>query len=1056
MSGVSHKGGIGRWMVAGLAAILCWTNLAAAVETVLQPTGDVWIRERSPGQTFENDLISVWSTQSDEGIVGRRYGVVEYDLTPLIGKPIVKAELRLFSLTAGSQAGYPMKHTVYNLADGPTPVTGMTWSLFMSERDAGKAAFETLGKVNLGPINEDGSQQNVYILTLASAADRALLAAEIAGDGKLTLAFIADEDGTAYRRDWGDSGYQPFQPPLLVVDDSDCDILTTSLPDTFVGNAYAATVESTGTCPDPAWAIVGGALPEGLELHPVTGIISGTPVVTGPAGFTVELSAGGTVKTRQLTINVAGDTVVALPASSDVWIRQVTPGTTYENDLISVWSLQGDPDTPGRRYGVVELNVSSLAGLSLQGASQQFWSTANRAIKQSAFIIDSSGTPVGATTWQSFMAEDDATKQAFAQFGRFDLVGSLTGLYLSSGLATQADLDLIQAEANGDGKLTLVIIADETAAYRRDWADGVAHPSLPEARPPMLAVDVGSSCAIVTPMLPDADQGVYYTAQLEASAGCGANPTWVTPDCFPAGLTLDPATGLISGFPEFSGPADFTVELLPDGGGATRVKDYAMTVFPSIADLDQDGDADEFDAAAFQAAFTGPVAPQSCTLTADDPLPGIAPTADVWIRELPAGSNTTFEGDLLSIWSATTGDRRYAVVEFDVSAFAGQSIAGATLDFWRYPGFSQLTRPMKHKAYIINTVPGEVATMTWAGYMAYHDAGKLPLETLGSMDIPAGLGGMYTGGPAATAADLSAVAAAAAGSGRLTLVLIAEEDGTDYRVDWGDGNNVQPGYVNSPPMLRLYTGQCLISAGGLPLATAGTPYSGQLSLAPGCAGAATWQVTECDLPLGLTLSPSGAVTGTPLAAGTWSFKVQATIGAATTTRNLGIEVQAGSEADFDLDGDVDLLDFHVFSLAYTGVVGSKPICGTLEYLPSDTPKNVPDGGSATSTVSVPAGVTVADLNVAVDVTHPFAGDVKVTLTSPGGQTVILQDYSSTISDPQTPRTFDDEGSPQPVDPLMTFDGTSATGTWTLTVSDFNTEFMDFPVLNSWKLIVTVP
>lgn len=60
-------------------------------------------------------------------------------------------------------------------------------------------------------------------------------------------------------------------------------ILTNSLPDAQVGVAYSAQLTAQGGTPPIVWSVVVGALPAGLGLNAVSGIISGTPI--GPAGL---------------------------------------------------------------------------------------------------------------------------------------------------------------------------------------------------------------------------------------------------------------------------------------------------------------------------------------------------------------------------------------------------------------------------------------------------------------------------------------------------------------------------------------------------------------------------------------------------------------------------------------------------------------------------------------------------------------------------------------------------------------------------------------------------
>ena len=118
-----------------------------------------------------------------------------------------------------------------------------------------------------------------------------------------------------------------------------------------------------------------------------------------------------------------------------------------------------------------------------------------------------------------------------------------------------------------------------------------------------------------------------------------------------------------------------------------------------------------------------------------------------------------------------------------------------------------------------------------------------------------------------------------------------------------------------------------------------------------------------------------------------------------------------------------------------------------------------------STLVIPAasGVTIADLNLNVNITHTWINDLTVTLISPSGtqvQMVSAPCVSAPINNIQA--TFDDEGSPVvcannpgisgtviPLQALSAFDGQNSAGTWTLRVSDAWNQ--DGGSLVSWSL-----
>lgn len=120
---------------------------------------------------------------------------------------------------------------------------------------------------------------------------------------------------------------------------------------------------------------------------------------------------------------------------------------------------------------------------------------------------------------------------------------------------------------------------------------------------------------------------------------------------------------------------------------------------------------------------------------------------------------------------------------------------------------------------------------------------------------------------------------------------------------------------------------------------------------------------------------------------------------------------------------------------------------------------VPDFGCGSNEISFPTNVRgVGRLNYArgknlgyvyLDITHSYVGDIKVTLTSPKGTSVVLTEFNGGSGNNYTVTNFVSWGANNPItggsapfngnyDPeqsLAAFDGEWADGTWTLTICD---------------------
>ncbi|MEL6104393.1 MAG: proprotein convertase P-domain-containing protein [Planctomycetota bacterium] len=131
----------------------------------------------------------------------------------------------------------------------------------------------------------------------------------------------------------------------------------------------------------------------------------------------------------------------------------------------------------------------------------------------------------------------------------------------------------------------------------------------------------------------------------------------------------------------------------------------------------------------------------------------------------------------------------------------------------------------------------------------------------------------------------------------------------------------------------------------------------------------------------------------------------------------------------------------------------------------DTDVNIADNATATSTQTISGySGTPADIDVIINGTHTFTGDVTFELQGPGGQTSTLFARRGGGGDDFVMMRLDDEaataigsaaapftGSFIPETPLSVFDGIDPNGDWTLSVSDGAGG--DTGVLDNWELIL---
>jgi hypothetical protein len=128
-----------------------------------------------------------------------------------------------------------------------------------------------------------------------------------------------------------------------------------TLPDADIGIEYDHTLTFVGQTGPATWKVLTGALPQGVTLDEVTGLLDGIPVAPGVFDMTVSVDDGTRVGFGNLTLTVVSPQIAASDVANAIFgLRTLTP---QEVDFL---------DRQGNLNG--ELDIGDLrAHLRVQG-----------------------------------------------------------------------------------------------------------------------------------------------------------------------------------------------------------------------------------------------------------------------------------------------------------------------------------------------------------------------------------------------------------------------------------------------------------------------------------------------------------------------------------------------------------------------------------------------------------------------------------------------------------------------------------------------------------------
>ncbi len=406
---------------------------------------------------------------------------------------------------------------------------------------------------------------------------------------------------------------------------------------------------------------------------------------------------------------------------------------------------------------------------------------------------------------------------------------------------TMATDGTISGTPTGGGTYNFTVTATDSATATGPYTGARAYALTVDAATIALSPSAGA--------LPGGTTGLTYSQSFSTSGGTGPYNYAVT-GTLPAGLTLSNA-GVLAGTPTAGGTFNFTVSATDSSTGSgpyTSSQAYSMTIAASTIAVAPSTLPTAAIGEAFSETITasGGIAPYSYSVTSGTLPAGLTlSTAGVIAGTPTAGGTFNFTVSATDSASGTgpfTGSQAYTL------AIAAPTIAVAP------PTLSNAAIGAAYSQSI--TASGGIAPYSYS-------------VTSGA--LPAGLS-MSTGG-------VLAGTPTAAGTFSFTV------SATDTATGTGPFTGSQ-GYT-----LTVAAPVIAVAPSALPNAAIGAAYN-QTVMASGGIAPYSYSVTSGTLPQGLSLSPAGALSGTPTTVGTFNLTISATDAATGTGPFTGTQSYA--------------------------------------------------------------------------------------------------------------------------------------------------------------------
>jgi hypothetical protein len=332
---------------------------------------------------------------------------------------------------------------------------------------------------------------------------------------------------------------------------------------------------------------------------------------------------------------------------------------------------------------------------------------------------------------------------------------------------------------------------------------------------------------ITTTSIPNGNAGTPYNATVDAAGGTGS---LVWSGSLPYWMAIDPASGALTGIPPAGGDASASVSVT-DANGVTASRSLSLT----IASQGSNGASSPLPA--LTSACPLPGATAGVTYSQPQTAAGGTPPYQFFVSGLPTG--LTYSSTSGITGTATAGGTVSVLIE--VIDARGNSAAATC----------SLTVAPPSPLSVSGTTPNGTAGQSYSG--SFSVSGGIPpfAWSVASGTLPPGISLDPAGG------TLSGIPTTPGAYTFLAKVTDLSQTSTSLSATINIAGALQ---ITTPP--------------SLPDATAGSSYRQSLA-ASGASGAVVWSMVSGALPDGLTLDPTGAISGSATQAGPFQITVQA-------------------------------------------------------------------------------------------------------------------------------------------------------------------------------------